>query len=81
MAGTIGGLVYFLNRPAEAEVVEEVDEGIDYSTAQILNIAKESKVRLQQSGVSPSMLIISIDLILPIIHSSFGAAFDFIQPL
>jgi len=64
MAGTIGGLVYFLNRPAEAEVVEEVDEGIDYSTAQLLNIAKESKVRLQQSGVSPSMLIISIDLIL-----------------
>ena len=64
MAGTIGGLVYFLNKPAEAEVVEEVDEGIDYSTAKLLPIVEKSNVRLQQSGVTPSMLTISLDLII-----------------
>lgn len=63
MAGTVGGLIYFLNRPAEAEVVEEVDEGIDYETAKLLTIA-DMKVRLKQSGIKPSYLLATIDITL-----------------
>lgn len=78
MAGTIGGLVYFLNRPAEAEVVEEVDEGIDYETAKLLTIAG-MKVRLKQSGVKPSYLVASIDITL--VDEEALTKFEALQPI
>lgn len=63
MAATIGGLVYLLNKPAEQEV-EVVDEGIDYTTAKLLNVATDMKVRLKQSGVKPSYLVATVDVTL-----------------
>jgi len=78
MAGTIGGLVWFLNKPAEAEVVEEVDEGIDYETAKLLTIA-DMKVRLKQSGVKPSYLLANIDITL--VDEEALTKFEALQPI
>lgn len=78
MAGTIGGLVYFLNKPAEAEVVEEVDEGVDYETAKLLTIA-DMKVRLKQSGVKPSYLLANIDITL--VDEEALTKFEALQPI
>lgn len=78
MAGTVGGLIYFLNRPAEAEVVEEVDEGIDYETAKLLTIS-DMKVRLKQSGIKPSYLLANIDITL--VDEEALTKFEALQPI